>query len=125
MFILTLIASFIALIHAASIVSRSQSYTLPQPGVLGPETNITVGNKVIAPDGFERLTTLVDGTFPGPLITAQKGDAFVIEVINQLTDDTMFKSTSIHWHGLYQNGTNYADGTSFVTQCPIAQNHSF
>src|SRR6267154_2811674 len=30
-----------------------------------------------------------------------------------------------HWHGLYQNGTNYADGVSFVTQCPIAQNHSF
>jgi len=113
------------LIHAASIVSRSQSYTLPQPGVLGPETNITVGNKVIAPDGFERSATLVDGTFPGPLITAQKGDAFAIEVINQLTDDTMFKSTSIHWHGLYQNGTNYADGTSSVTQCPIAQNHSF
>jgi iron transport multicopper oxidase len=63
--------------------------------------------------------------FPGPLITAQKGDDFAIEVVNDLRDDSMFKSTSVHWHGLYQNGTNYADGTSFVTQCPIAQNHSF
>ncbi|KAG1732006.1 laccase [Suillus paluster] len=50
---------------------------------------------------FNRAT-LVDGIFPGPLIAAQK-----------------------HWHGIFQNGTNYADGTSFVTQCPIAQNHSF
>ena len=30
-----------------------------------------------------------------------------------------------HWHGIYQNGSNYADGMSMVTQCPIAQNHSF
>jgi FtsP/CotA-like multicopper oxidase with cupredoxin domain len=37
----------------------------------------------------------------------------------------MWLSTSVHWHGLVQNGTNYADGTSFVTQCPITQNNSF
>lgn len=30
-----------------------------------------------------------------------------------------------HWHGLFQNGTNYADGVSFVTQCPIPPNYSF
>ncbi|KAG1842354.1 hypothetical protein F4604DRAFT_1594040, partial [Suillus subluteus] len=30
-----------------------------------------------------------------------------------------------HWHGIYQNGTSYADGTSTVTQCPIAQNQSY
>ncbi|KAG2152208.1 Cupredoxin [Suillus cothurnatus] len=63
--------------------------------------------------------------FPGPLITAQKGDDFAVEVVNELRDDSMFKSTSVHWHGLFQNGMNYTDGTSFVTQCPIAQNHSF
>lgn len=122
MFTAVLIASLVSLINAASIVSRSQS---PPPAVLGPRTTITVGNKVIAPDGFDRSATLANGIFPGPLITAQKGDTFAIEVVNELVDETMFKSTSIHWHGIYQNGTNYADGTSFVTQCPIAQNHSF
>ncbi|KAG2744555.1 multicopper oxidase, partial [Suillus brevipes Sb2] len=30
-----------------------------------------------------------------------------------------------HWHGINRNGSNYADGVSFVTRCPIAQNHSF
>ena len=54
MFIPILIAALIASINAASIVSRSQSYPLPQLGVLGPKTNITVSNKVIAPDGFAR-----------------------------------------------------------------------
>ncbi|KAG1735550.1 laccase [Suillus lakei] len=125
MFIPILIASLVSSISAASIVSRSQSYPLPQPVVLGPQTTITIGNNVIAPDGFERSATLVNGIFPGPLITAQKGDNFAIEVVNELEDETMFRSTSVHWHGIYQNGTNYADGTSFVTQCPIAQNHSF
>ncbi|KAG2054190.1 laccase [Suillus hirtellus] len=123
-----LIASFFSLINAASIVSRSQSYPRSQssqPAVLGPQTTITIANNVIAPDGFERSATLVNGIFPGPLIAAQKGDNFSIQVVNELTDETMFKSTSVHWHGIFQNGTNYADGTSFVTQCPIAQNNSF
>ncbi|KAG2035340.1 laccase B [Suillus americanus] len=125
MFILFLILSLISSIHATSIVSRSQSYPLSQPAVHGPKARITIGNRVIAPDGFNRSTTLADGTFPGPLITAKKGDHFDIEVVNKLTDDTMFLVTSIHWHGIYQNRTNYADGTSFVTQCPITPNHSF
>ncbi|OJA18450.1 hypothetical protein AZE42_05804 [Rhizopogon vesiculosus] len=95
MFIPIFIASIILHTNATSIVSRSQSHSLSQPGVLGPQTSIIIGNKVIAPDGFERSATLVDGTFPGPLIAAQKGDRFSIEVVNELMDDAMFKSTSV------------------------------
>ncbi|KAG1804680.1 laccase [Suillus subaureus] len=122
MIIPILIASLISSINAVSIVSRSQSYS--QPAVLGPQTTITIGNKVIAPDGFERAATVVNGMFPGT-IDCSPEDNFAIEVVNELKDESMFKSTSVHWHGIFQNGTNYADGTSFVTQCPIAQNHSF
>ncbi|KAG1732083.1 laccase [Suillus lakei] len=125
MLIPILIASLISSINAAAIVSSSQSYPLSHPAVLGPKTRLTIGNKTIAPDGFERVATLVNGIFPGPLIAAQKGDDFVIEVVNELQDQSMFMSTSVHWHGLHQNRTNNADGASFVTQCPIAQNHSF
>ncbi|KAG1888632.1 laccase [Suillus subluteus] len=114
MFILLLLVSLVSSINAASIVSRSQSYPLSQPAVLGPKTRITIGNKFIAPDGFERSATLVNGIFPGPLIAAQKGDDFAIEVVNELKDESMFLSTSVHWHGLFENGTNYADGTSFA-----------
>ena len=30
-----------------------------------------------------------------------------------------------HWHGLFQHTTNWADGVSFVTQCPVVPQHSF
>ncbi|KAG1872898.1 laccase [Suillus subalutaceus] len=108
----------------ASVVSRSQSYPLTSRS-LGPTTDLNISNKVIAPDGFSRSTTLAGGTFPGPLIKANKGDHFAINVVNKLDDGSMFEVTSVHWHGLYQNGTNYADGVSFVTQCPITPNYSF
>jgi FtsP/CotA-like multicopper oxidase with cupredoxin domain len=42
---------------------------------------------------------LAGSTFPGALISANKGDDFAITVSDQLTDGTMVKSTSIHWHG--------------------------
>jgi iron transport multicopper oxidase len=71
-----------------------------------------------------------------------KGDRFIINVVNALKDDTMERSTSIvcnsktvtfilllttsqHWHGLYQEGTNYADGPVGITQCPISPGQSF
>uniref|UniRef100_UPI00403B38C7 Laccase n=1 Tax=synthetic construct TaxID=32630 RepID=UPI00403B38C7 len=92
---------------------------------IGPTSDLHIANKNISPDGFNRSAVLVNGTFPGPLITANKGDNFQINVINQLTDPTMLRSTSIHWHGLFQKGTNWADGPAFVTQCPIAPGHSF
>ncbi|KAI0297807.1 laccase 3 [Multifurca ochricompacta] len=34
-------------------------------------------------------------------------------------------ATSIHWHGIFQRTTNYADGSAFVTQCPIIPKESF
>jgi iron transport multicopper oxidase len=37
--------------------------------------------------------------------------------------DLMF--TSQHWHGIFQHGSSWADGTAFVTQCPIAPGNSF
>ncbi|KAJ7181098.1 laccase [Mycena filopes] len=92
---------------------------------IGPIANLPIVNKVIAPDGFSRSTVLAGGTFPGPLITGFKDSRFLLNVEDKLTDPTMLRSTSIHWHGLFQRNTSWADGPSFVTQCPIAANHSF
>ncbi|KAG2137155.1 laccase [Suillus bovinus] len=124
MLIFFLIVSLISSINATAMISRSE-YPLSQIPAHGPKTRLTIGNKYIAPDGFNRSTTLVNGAFPGPLITAQKGEHFDIEVVNILNDESMYVLTSVHWHGLFQNRTNYADGVAFVTQCPITQNHSF
>ncbi|KAI0297810.1 multicopper oxidase-domain-containing protein [Multifurca ochricompacta] len=53
------------------------------------------------------------------------GTPFSINAINQLTDQSLDLTTSIHWHGIFQKRTNYVDGVSFVTQCPIIPNDTF
>ncbi|KAG9308060.1 laccase [Chiua virens] len=37
----------------------------------------------------------------------------------------MWVETSVHWHGLFQLQTNWADGVSWVTQCPLQQQEAF
>nr|2HZH_A Chain A, laccase [Trametes ochracea] len=92
---------------------------------IGPSANLVVTNAAVAADGHSRDAVVVNGGTPGPLITGNKGDQFQLNVINNLTNFTMLKSTSVHWHGFFQKGTNWADGPAFVNQCPIAAGSSF
>ncbi|KIK56879.1 hypothetical protein GYMLUDRAFT_173705 [Collybiopsis luxurians FD-317 M1] len=97
---------------------------------IGPVTDLHIVNSFIQPDGFNRSGVLAEGVFPGPLIAGKKGDNFQINVVDQLTNGTMLLSTSIHWHGIFQKSTNWADGYvssphAFVNQCPIAAGDSF
>ncbi|KAF5349088.1 hypothetical protein D9756_009531 [Leucocoprinus leucothites] len=64
-------------------------------------------------------------TFPGPIINAWKGDTLSINVHNRLRDPRMETETSIHWHGITQHQTSWADGVAFVTECPIPSGKSF
>ncbi|KAH9963707.1 Cupredoxin [Lactifluus volemus] len=93
--------------------------------VIGPNGVLTIKNFDISPDGFTRSATLAEGTFPGPLLKANKGSTFSIRVNDKLEDTTMDLATSIHWHGIFQKNTNYEDGVSFVTQCPLIPHESF
>ncbi|KAH9479132.1 Laccase-2 [Psilocybe cubensis] len=112
--------------------------------VLGPSSDLYIGNKKISPDGYWRSAALagacedperapgdsepckkVSLEFPGPLIKGKKGDSFDINVINQLNDDRMLRNTSIHWHGFFQRNSSWADGPVGVTQCPIPPDYSF
>jgi FtsP/CotA-like multicopper oxidase with cupredoxin domain len=63
---------------------------------------------------------VINGQFPGPLIRVNRGDRLLINVTNELSE-----ATTLHWHGLYQNGTNWMDGVSGITQCPIPPSRSF
>ncbi|KAF9038528.1 laccase [Panaeolus papilionaceus] len=91
----------------------------------GSKYILEIGNANISPDGFERSAVLAGGTFPGPIISGQKGDRFQIDVINTLTDTSMPITTSVHWHGIFQDKTNWDDGAAWVSQCPILPNNSF
>lgn len=74
------------------------------------------------PDGLlNRPVIGINGQWPIPYITATVGDRVVVNVVNQLGNE----STSLHFHGLYQNGTSDMDGVTGVTQCPIQPGGSF
>ena len=72
------------------------------------------------PDGVYRPMMVINNQFPGPLVEVNEGDTIRVVVHNKMSN-----STSLHWHGLYQNGTNHMDGTVGITQCPIAAGASF
>lgn len=82
--------------------------------------NLTVSNITAAPDGVFRYIFAINGQFPGPVIEVNEGDRVLINVTNELLEPT-----TMHWHGMYQNGTNWMDGSSGITQCPIPAGGSF
>ncbi|KAK3206468.1 hypothetical protein Dsin_020514 [Dipteronia sinensis] len=56
----------------------------------------------------------VNGKFPGPTIVAREDDTVLIKVVNHVK-----YNVSIHWHGIRQLRTGWADGPAYITQCPI------
>ncbi|KAH8197370.1 hypothetical protein TruAng_008463 [Truncatella angustata] len=74
------------------------------------------------PDGAcDRPTIGINGQWPIPPITASVGDNVMIHVTNLLGNET----TSLHFHGLYMNGTTHMDGPEQVSQCAIQPGSSF
>jgi iron transport multicopper oxidase len=74
------------------------------------------------PDGMtERKVVGVNGQWPLPVIEVNKGGQLVVNMHNGLGD----KSATIHFHGMFQNGTNEMDGPSMVTQCPVPPGSDF
>ncbi|KAJ5363571.1 Multicopper oxidase type 2 [Penicillium cataractarum] len=74
------------------------------------------------PDGLaDRKVIGINDQWPLPVLEVNKGDRVVVNMFNGLGD----KKTSIHWHGMYQEGTNDMDGPSMVTQCPVAPGSSY
>jgi iron transport multicopper oxidase len=74
------------------------------------------------PDGmFERPTIGINGQWPLPIMTATVGDQVIVNVDNQLGN----QSTTLHFHGLFMNGTTQMDGPGQVSQCPIPPGSQF
>ncbi|KAF7909066.1 hypothetical protein BELL_0043g00250 [Botrytis elliptica] len=86
----------------------------PNTGVVVAYT-LTITNQTMSPDGTPRWMLVVNGTYPGPTITANWGDTLEITVVNQIITD----GVSIHWHGIVQKNTNTMDGVNGITECPI------
>ena len=74
-----------------------------------------------APDCLEHPVMGISGRFPGPTIRAQAGDTLDIALTNKLGT----KGVVIHWHGIRQFGTPWADGTASISQCAINPGETF
>jgi iron transport multicopper oxidase len=74
-----------------------------------------------SPDGFVRPVVAINGQFPAPTINVTLGDELVIHVFNNLGNS----SATLHFHGIYQQGSTAQDGPFQVSQCGVPPNHSF
>ncbi|PIA54505.1 hypothetical protein AQUCO_00900806v1, partial [Aquilegia coerulea] len=68
----------------------------------------------------QEVKTLVNGSLPGPVIKLREGDQLIVHVNNKSP-----YNMTIHWHGVFQMFSAWADGPAYVTQCPIVPGSSF
>ncbi|KAL3717156.1 hypothetical protein ACJRO7_008697 [Eucalyptus globulus] len=62
----------------------------------------------------------VNGQLPGPRIIAREGDRLLIKVVNNVQ-----YNVTIHWHGVRQLRSGWADGPAYITQCPIQTGQTY
>ncbi|XP_015873344.2 L-ascorbate oxidase [Ziziphus jujuba] len=74
-----------------------------------------------APDCLEHPVMGINGQFPGPTIRARPGDNIVVELTNKLHTEGVV----IHWHGITQFGSPWADGTASISQCAVDPGETF
>ncbi|KAJ5949286.1 hypothetical protein N7454_000870 [Penicillium verhagenii] len=67
-----------------------------------------------SPNGAEREMIFVNDQFPGPSLIMDEGDEVTIEVNNHLPFNT-----SVHFHGIEQMNTPWADGVSGLSQWAV------
>ncbi|KIW19302.1 hypothetical protein PV08_03596 [Exophiala spinifera] len=103
--------------------NNTNPYTNPPKTGVVRSYNFVLERGVLAPDGVERDVILINGQFPGPTIEANWGDTIEVTVTNLISGPK--EGTSLHWHGLLQQGTPWEDGVPGITQCPIAPGATF
>ncbi|XP_042411746.1 laccase-17-like isoform X2 [Zingiber officinale] len=77
---------------------------------------------------FDKVTKLcksksivtVNGQFPGPRIVAREGDRIIVKVVNHVR-----YNITMHWHGIRQLMSGWADGPAYITQCPIQTSQTY
>lgn len=95
LFSLVLLNFFLhSILAAVSGTSRCSNSLRPGP----VEFSVTLTEAFIAPDGYTRKATLMNGQFPGPALELCQGDDVVFTVENVL-----HYSITVHFHGKARN----------------------
>ena len=109
--------------QSSSTISTPAAYVTPAAPSGGPRININWNLTWVnvAPDGYIRPMIGVNGQWPPPAITLNYGDEMILAITNNLGNE----SSSIHFHGIFQNKTTFDDGPTFTSQCPIPPGNTF
>ena len=62
-----------------------------------------------------RTLLLINGRIPGPTLVVYAGQIVVVHVVNKLESIGI----TIHWHGMFQQGSEWMDGVGFISQAPL------
>ncbi|XVE76483.1 hypothetical protein DITRI_Ditri12bG0176800 [Diplodiscus trichospermus] len=67
-----------------------------------------------------RVISAVNGSLPGPRIRVREGDTLIVHVHNMSP-----YNLTIHWHGVFQKMSCWADGPNMITQCPVRSGNRY
>ncbi|KAK5204324.1 hypothetical protein LTR41_010060 [Exophiala xenobiotica] len=109
---LSFLAPIIALVSSTRLVKHDVDFL--------PDIVLRVTVEPISLNCQQRLSTLVNGTYPGPPIYLEPEQTTWIRVYNDAD-----VNTTIHWHGLGQNLFPFSDGSPQASQWPIPPGHFF
>ncbi|GAU40147.1 hypothetical protein TSUD_163170 [Trifolium subterraneum] len=84
------------------------------------EHTFLVQNKTVTRLCHEQVIVTVNGLYPGPKLEVTEGDSVIVHVINNSP-----YNVTIHWHGVFQLFSAWADGPEYITQCSIRPAHNF
>ena len=76
----------------------------------------------IQADGHFRPIATINAQLPAPTIIVRENQTLNVTVYNRLSS---VEGISIHWHGMFQTGTQEADGVPYITQHPISYLNSY
>ncbi|KAI1432080.1 L-ascorbate oxidase [Xylaria sp. CBS 124048] len=98
---------------AASVAVHDSSWK-PEYAIYVSKENITVNCE-------QRLSVVLNGTFPGPSLYLKEGQTTWVRVYNRLSDLNL----TMHWHGLTMRTAPFSDGVPQVSQWPIGPGQFF
>ncbi|XP_069675364.1 uncharacterized protein [Periplaneta americana] len=101
----------------------AEPYTTLGPQCGNCPTNVTACDnpQCVVANGFEKSIITINRMVPGPFIDVCRGDRIIIDLLNSIAGGEL----AIHWHGVFQQGTQYMDGVPMVTQCSINEGDTF
>lgn len=92
--------------------TNSTSLEAPTAQSWHPDFTLIVSSTVIHSDCTPRLSAVINGTQPAPLLRWKEGQHVWVRVYNAMASE----NTTMHWHGLSQFGTPFSDGTPMASQ---------